>query len=296
MLMGGSRLRSSAYMAETISPTALTTLQRVKDRIYDTNVNGTQPTAFDAVLTRMINSASEWFERECGARKFVMTRYTNEIYSSNGSNQKRVILRKAPVFFSTFTGNIVTASPVISAVNNTTGMVVGMTVLADNFPPLSKISAIGTTTVTLSQNATATVTGAYLQVNGLLNLQWRAGTPSNPSWMDFIADQFELVNEGKTGIIRVYGVVPRLYENMIRATYYAGYAVDWANAGNGTSHQLPAEISNTVENLVVRVFKRRMLAGKGSEALDGATTSWNKEIDAEDQATIGHYRRMPTIF
>ena len=166
----------------------------------------------------------------------------------------------------------------------------------DNIQANTTIAGISGSTITLSLPATTSVSGGYYQVNGLLNLQWRAGTPSTPSWTDFINDQYELVNDGKPGIVRVYGVIPRLYENMIRATYYAGYPVDWNNAGNETSHQLPADISNTVENLVVRAFKRRMLAGKGSESLNGATVAWNTEIDAEDRAVIGHYRRMPTLF
>lgn len=283
-------------MAESISSNALTTLQRVKDRIFDTNVNATQPDNFDTVLTRMINSVSEWFERECGARRFVLTRYTNEIYSAYGSTQKRVILRKAPVFFTTITGTTTAGSTSITAVSGTAGMVVGMPFKGDNIPADTTISAISGTTITLSKAATSAVTAGYYQVNGLLALQWRAGTPSTPSWTDFISDQFELVNDGKPGIVRVYGVIPRLYENMIRATYYAGYPVNWSNTGDENTHQLPADISNTVENIVVRTFKRRALAGKASEALAGATVSWSKEIDDEDKAVIDHYRRMPSIF
>jgi hypothetical protein len=282
-------------MSEIISPNALTTLARVKDRLYDTNVNS-QPTNFDTVLIRMINSASEWFERECGARKFILTRYTNEIYSAYGADQKRVVLRKAPVFFTVFTGNTTLGSTSVTAVSNTTGMVVGMPFKGDNIQANTTIAGVSGSTITLSLPATSGVTTGYFQVNGLISLQWRAGTPSTPSWTNFINDQYELVNDGKPGIVRVYGVIPRLYENMIRATYYAGYPVDWANAGNETTHQLPADISNTVENLVVRIFKRRMLAGKSSESLNGANVSWNKEVDDDDRAVIGHYRRMPTIF
>lgn len=283
-------------MSEIISPTALTTVARVKDRIFDTNVNATQPSNFDTVILRMVNSASEWFERECGARRFVLTRYTNEIYSAYGSGQKRVVLRKAPVFFSTITGTTSLGSTSVTSVSGTAGMVVGMPFKGDNIPANTTIAGISGSTITLSAAATSAVTAGYYQVNGLLALQWRAGTPSTPSWTDFIADQFELVNDGNPGIVRVYGVIPRLYENMIRATYYAGYPVDWSNAGNGTTHQLPADISNTVENLVVRAFKRRMTAGKASESLNGANVSWDREIDAEDKAVISHYRRMPTIF
>jgi len=135
-----------------------------------------------------------------------------------------------------------------------------------------------------------------LTIMGLVSFQWRAGTPSNPNWIDFIIDQYELTNNGTAGTIRVYGVIPRLYSNMLRATYYAGYLINWGNAGDNVTHTLPADITETVENLVVRAFKRRELAGKSSQALEGATTAWNKEIDNTDIDVINHYNRMPVIF
>ncbi len=284
------------FMAEQLLPYALTTLQRVKDRIFDTNTGASQPSSFDSVLIRMINSSTDWFEKECNGRRFVYTLFKNEIYSANSYKQTRVILKNAPIFFLNANGNMTLGSPIISSVNITTGMVVGMPVLADNFPMNTTISAISGSDVTLSASATSSETGGYFQVNGIMAFQWRPGTPSNPSWFDFILDQYQVVNDGKAGIIRIYGWVPMTQDNTIRVSYYAGYPVDWANAGNNTTHQLPASISDTVENMVVRRFKRRTLAGKGAEGLEGATTSWNKEIDAEDQDVIGHWRRMPTIF
>lgn len=293
-------------MAEQISPYALTTLQRVKDRIYDTNVTATQPTSFDSVLIRMINSITDWFERECGDRRFVLTLHPNQIYSAYNHRQQKMLTRQAPIFFKTVTGTFTTGSAVVTAVSSTAGMVVGMPVLSDNIITTvvsngsqirNYITAISGATITLAAAAAASATGGYLQVNGLINLQWRAGTPATaPGWFTFLADQYELVNDGKAGSIRLYGFIPSIRDNMIRATYYAGYSVNWSNAGDNDSHKLPADITNTVENIVVRVFKRRMLAGKSSEGLEGATTSWNSEIDTEDKAVIDHYRRMPTIF
>lgn len=293
-------------MADNLLPYALTTLARVKDRIFDTNTAASQPSSFDNVLTRMINSCTDWFERETGNRRFVLTLYTNEIYSATGVKQLRVVTRQAPIFFATISGNTTVGSTSITGVSSTTGMVVGMPIAGDNLTTTyvtggnqirNAITAISGSTITVAAAAISTATASYFQVNGLVNFQWRAGTPAtNPSWFNFIPDQYEVVNDGKAGVIRTYGFIPRLRDNMIRITFYAGYAVDWAQAGNGTTHQLPTDISDTVENLVVRRFKRRVLAGKGSEALAGATTSWNSDIDSEDKDVIGHYRRMPTIF
>lgn len=292
-------------MAESLLPYALTSLARVKDRIWDTNTSA-QPSAFDSVLTRMINSCTDWFERECGGRRFLLTLYANDIYSAYSRRQEKVVTRQAPIFFKVVTGNFTSGSTSITGVSSTAGMVVGMPVASDSIigttivnatQVRNYITAISGATITLAAAASATATAGYLQVNGLINLQWRAGTPATqPSWFTFIPDQYELINNGKAGCIRLYGFVPSIRENMIRTSFYAGYAINWTNAGDNETHQLPADVSNTVENLVVRVFKRRNIPGKTSESLEGSSVSWSQEIDKEDQAVIGHYRRAPTIF
>jgi len=139
-------------------------------------------------------------------------------------------------------------------------------------------------------------------VFSLTSLQWRAGTPTNPSWTDFTPDQFELVDprtdpiSGTTwypsGMVRVYGVLPRLYSNMIRASYVAGYPVNWANAEDRNTHWLPGDITSVCENLVVRRFKRRQLGGKASESLSGATESWRNTLDQEDKDVLAQYRQL----
>jgi len=139
-------------------------------------------------------------------------------------------------------------------------------------------------------------------VFSLTSLQWRAGTPTNPNWTDFIADQFELVDprtdpiSGTTwypsGEVRVYGVLPRIYNNMIRATYVGGYPVNWANPEDHNTHWLPGDLTNVCENLVVRRFKRRQLAGMSSERIGDASTSYRNTLDQEDLDVLGQYRQL----
>jgi hypothetical protein len=110
--------------------------------------------------------------------------------------------------------------------------------------------------------------------------------------MDFTPDQFELVNQGHSGLVRVYGAMPGTYNNMLRASYVAGFSYDWQNAGNRSGkHQVPSDLTDTCENIVVRVFKRRQLDGKTSESIQGATTSWRNDLDAHDKNVIDNYRR-----
>lgn len=198
-----------------------------------------QPVAFDTVLTRLINWATNYINNECGRTSFVQQTYVNDTYSIDTPRQSFVILRNTPVF------------PASDGIHVT-------------------------------------------------NFQWRAGTPSNPNWTDFIPDQYELVNPRTdpisgliwypSGMIRVYGVLPRIYSNMIRATYVGGYPVNWANPEDHNTHWLPGDITNVCENLAVRRFKRRQLAGQNSLALEGATSSWRNEIDAEDIDVLNQYK------
>jgi Phage gp6-like head-tail connector protein len=217
---------------ETVYSYALTTLARVKSRL-DIKIDDQDP-----VLIRIINTASDYIERQCGKTglekapndgHFATKTYTNEVYSIFGTKQIYLVLRNSPV-------------------------------------------------------------------SALTSFQWRAGTPSNPNWTNFITDQYELLEDGTSGIVRVYGVMPRLYSNMLRASYTAGYLIDWQNAGNGTTHTLPADLTNLCENLVVRIFKRRPLDGKASENIQGATTAWRDSLDSLDRDVINAYRRVGNTF
>ncbi len=279
-------------MAESILPYALTTLSRVKKRLDFADA----VTDWDTILTRMINSATDWVERETGGRRFAMTQYVNEVYSASAPRQKRLTLRQGPVFYLNAYGATTVGSTSITGVSNTSGVVVGMPILGDQIAPLSSVASVSGSTIVLTAAAIATAAQSYFQINGLISFQYRAGTPSTPSWTSYIRDQYEIRNDGRSGIARLYGVFPRMWENMIRATYWAGYLINWANAGDNVTHTLPSDLSDLVENLVVRRFKRRQFAGKTSEALEGAQTSWSKSIDEDDQCVLDHYRRVPGIF
>ena len=302
---------------EITYPYALTTVQRVKDRL------GIQNGDSDAVLSRIINSVTDNIERMCGKASFdgssnsvhfVQQLYVNEVYTVAGKRQEKVLLRGSPVLNATVTAtttassttinssallNILSASlmtqvtPFIAAANYVYGFPIqGAGIPMNTFV----IAGDGAGNFTLSNAATASASNVVIELTGLLSYQWRSGTPTNPSWTPFIQDQSELIEQGRSGIIRTYGQLPFIYSNMLRATYVAGYPVDWQNAGNATTHRLPADLTNTCENIVVRTFKRLKLAGQASESIQGSTLAWRNDYDAEDKQVIANYTRVGNVF
>lgn len=284
--------------AEQVYWYSLTNLARVKDRLQLNNSDS------DSVLTRMINSVTDFIERECGKTgmesypndgHFLQKKYTTEVYSVRGQKQIYLPLKNAPVTYLICTGDLTQGSAVVANVTPSVGIQAGMPLfnIQGLFPQGTTVLSVSGSSVTMSQPASVSLTGASFEISGLISFQWRAGTPSNPSWTDFIQDQFELVEQGHSGIIRVYGAMPVMYNNMLRATYVAGFPYDWQNAGNRTgTHQVPSDLTDTCENLVVRRFKRRPLAGQASESVQGATISWRNDLDADDKAVISHYKRV----
>lgn len=128
-------------------------------------------------------------------------------------------------------------------------------------------------------------------VSSLASLQYRAGTPSNPSWTNYIADNYELIEDGKTGMVKIYGGITEGV-NKIRATYDAGYLIDFANAGDITKHTLPADLTDLAERLVIRIWKRRESEGKTSEGAQGDSIAWKDELGAEDKMILERYKRI----
>lgn len=204
-------------MAEQILSYALTTLERVKNRLTIVGAGN------DTVLIRMINSISDFIEGETG-RRFKETAFSNEVYGIYNEKQEFLFLKNYPV-------------------------------------------------------------------SSLTSLQYRAGTPSNPSWTNYISDNYELLEDGKTGMVKIYGGITKGV-NKIRASYTAGYKTDWANFGDITKHTLPADLTDLSERLVVRIWKRRETEGKASEGAQGDNITWKDELGVEDKMILERYKRI----
>lgn len=126
----------------------------------------------------------------------------------------------------------------------------------------------------------------------LTSVQYRAGTPSSPSWTSFSADEYELMGDGKSAIVRIYGGVP-FGTNAVRATYDAGFLVDFTAVNDITKHTLPDELSDMCERIATKLWKRRESEGKAQEAFEGSSVTWETLLTEEDKDVLEMHTRLP---
>lgn len=131
-------------------------------------------------------------------------------------------------------------------------------------------------------------------VTTLTSLSYRLGTPSAPAWTPYLVDDYELINDGKSGLVRVYGGIYR-GSNTIRATYTAGYKIDFGFPTDTTKHTLPFDLSDLAERLITKRLKKREHEGKLNESFDGGTVTWDAFIDAGDREIVNRYTRLPSF-
>ncbi|AVT83668.1 hypothetical protein [Rhodopseudomonas palustris] len=289
--------------SDTLSPYALTTLQRVKDVLFDPNntillngaalVNGSQAvTAFAIPAGRTVVAGQQI--RGLGILPGTiitsisgntLTLSQNAVASNTG--QTLTVVDQTPAY----------DAMLIRMINGVSKFIGNYCNRPNGFVEMEYANEIYSTEECHQRSL-------YLRntpVSEITKFQWRAGTPADPVWTDFLVNDYELANvridpitgtqTSDTGEIRVYGMLPSHATNAVRVSYVAGYPVDWEHAGENTTHKLPEDLSIVADNLVVRRFKRRGLAGQSSQSLEGATTSgWRNVLDAEDTETLDQYK------
>lgn len=130
-------------------------------------------------------------------------------------------------------------------------------------------------------------------------VQYRFGLKTSPNWTDFNTNDWEVVGDGKSGLIRIWGLPAGASTlnalNSVRVSYTAGYLIDFSNAGSPTAHTLPFDLSDLCERLVTKMFKRREHEGKISETFEGTTVSWDKLISDDDKDIMNGFKRLPVF-
>jgi len=133
-----------------------------------------------------------------------------------------------------------------------------------------------------------------MPVTTLTSLQYRAGTPATPTWTSYTTDEYELLADGKSGLVRVYGGIHGGI-NTLRATYTAGYKINFDEPTNVAVHTLPFDISDLAERLVTKRLKKREHEGKLNESFDGGQVTWDAFIDKADREIVNRYTRIPSF-
>lgn len=132
-------------------------------------------------------------------------------------------------------------------------------------------------------------------VTTLTSIDFKAGTPTTPSWTALLADDYELLEDGKSGLVAFHINIPTGI-NSLRVNYAAGYLIDFANYGNETLHTLPYDITELAERLIIKRFKKRDEEGKSQVAFGGGTTTWDAFLDESDKAILASYSRSIAQF
>ena len=135
----------------------------------------------------------------------------------------------------------------------------------------------------------------HVPLVSISSLQYRTGLKSNPNYTNFNTDDWEILGDGASGLVRVWGLSADI--NFVRITYVGGYLIDFPNAGDQSSvtHNLPYDLSDLAERLTIKLFKRREHEGKASEAFEGTTVTWKDLIDDVDKQILARYKRLPSF-
>jgi uncharacterized phiE125 gp8 family phage protein len=127
-------------------------------------------------------------------------------------------------------------------------------------------------------------------VSILTQIEYRAGTSDNPNWTSYSPSEY-ILEDADLGLVRKEGGNWPSEANGVRATFTAGYKIDFDNVGDLTKHTLPEDISATAARIVARWWARREKEGRTTETFNGATITWDRELNQEDKDTIERYKR-----
>jgi hypothetical protein len=136
-------------------------------------------------------------------------------------------------------------------------------------------------------------------VTALTSIEYRQGLVGSPTWTAFSTNEYELEGDGKSGIVYFYGYIGGGLphgNNNIRVTYTAGYDIDWESAGDPTLHNLPADVTEVAENLVVSWYNNQDKHGKESEKFHDGTVVYATDMSEMDKAILSQYRSITQFF
>lgn len=102
--------------------------------------------------------------------------------------------------------------------------------------------------------------------NAISLVNYRAGVPSNPTWIAYNANGYlTYLKEGYVAFFARFVPVPQAFQ----ITYNAGFLIDWTNYNDRTLHTLPYDLTQCTNELIALWYNRRNAAGIAREQTEG---------------------------
>lgn len=146
-----------------------------------------------------------------------------------------------------------------------------------NNPPIKKLLGLHY----LSDRQTVSDTGDESENVNLDNLN-EISAP-NRTWKDF---SYYEVNDERGSILLQ---VPHGWKN-VRIRYEGGFAKDFNNYEKNSKHEIPRDITELTERLIVKAYKKRAEEGLQSADFRDATRTYEGFLTAQDMKIINEYK------
>ncbi len=109
----------------------------------------------------------------------------------------------------------------------------------------------------------------------------------NRTWRDF--SNLDWKENGTIWMLAPFGF------RSIRVRYEGGYAVDFANYSDDSKHELPRDITELVEKLVVKYYLKREEEGVKSADFRDATREYANFLEKDDLRIINYYKQWHAL-
>lgn len=127
-------------------------------------------------------------------------------------------------------------------------------------------------------------------VNTIATVEYRAGTPSNITWITYSADNYlKYLGPGYIQFFQKFIPVPQA----LRVSYNAGYLIDFTNEFDATKHTLPFDLTGVCTELVSRSYNLRAAHGLYQESTEGQSVTYSTkthELTDDHENVLNSYK------
>lgn len=127
-------------------------------------------------------------------------------------------------------------------------------------------------------------------VASLTSVQYRSGTWGAITWENLNVNDY-LLNE-LTGKVSLAFVLPSA-EKYIKIVYTGGYKIDFDNETDPLQHNLPADLTQIVTELVAQTYNLRTSVGISNESTEGQSITYkDSDVTKQYNNRLSSYRSV----